>query len=363
MSDLSCSEDAGTSRRRRELSTHAMTDSVAHASSTWRTYSLDPSLQPDWMNGTAEVEAVKTAEADLERSYKNKPFFKDPSYEAFARRRDEYDKPTPEGLEEFKRLLRASYLRTVERIDEDIQVLEAQLQDENISETRRSVIPQHIEDTRAKLKEQDNSLNALCADVDAVIADLRGLPDKIADIKEHASEQLQQHKRKRTNASLERNLEELSDALRSYEARKEQSRLTLWNYRGNYGSCPSQYVGHSGRKWSNSNGGQEIKFGFVVHPVGAIGCDGSNLSVGERVSFCGQEFNVPKWQPEWGPEKQFCACKSFQEWCKVCPQDLLYSALRGVEGALKALSGSGDDTSSLRRRLGDANLDEASTGS
>ena len=72
---------------------------------------------------------------------------------------------------------------------------------------------------------------------------------------------------------------------------------------------------------------------------------------------------MPKWQPEWGPEKQFCACKSFQEWYKVDAGDLLYSALRGVEGALKALSGSGDDTSSLRRRLGDANLDEASTGS
>ena len=204
-----------------------MTDSVAHASPTWRTYSLDPSLQPDWMNGTAEVEAVKTAEDDLERSYKNKPFFKDASYEAFARQRDEYDKPTPDGLEEFKRILRSNYLYNVERIDEDIQVLEAQLQDENISETRRSVIPQHIEDTRAKLKEQDNSLNALCADVDAVIADLKGLPDKIADIKEHASEQLQQHKRKRTSISLERNLEELSDALRSYEAKKEQERLTI----------------------------------------------------------------------------------------------------------------------------------------
>ena len=148
------------------------------------------------MNGTAEVEAVKTAEDDLERSYKNKPFFKDTSYEAFARQRDEYDKPTPDGLEEFKRILRSNYLYNVERIDKDIQVLEAQLQGENISETRRSVIPQHIDDTRAKLKEQDNSLNALCADVDAVIADLRGLSDKIADIKEHASEQLQDTKKK-----------------------------------------------------------------------------------------------------------------------------------------------------------------------
>ena len=132
-----------------------MTDSVRTPHDMENDYSLNPSLQPDWMNGTAEVEAVKTAEDALERSYKNKPFFKDTSYEAFARQRDEYDKPTPDGLEEFKRLLRASYLRTVERIDEDIQVLEAQLQDENISETRRSVIPQHIEDTRAKLKEQD----------------------------------------------------------------------------------------------------------------------------------------------------------------------------------------------------------------
>ena len=333
-----------------------MTDAVARASPTWRTYSLDPSLQPDWMNGTAEGEAVKTAEDDLERSYKNKPFFKDPSYEKFARRRDEYDTPTPEGLEEFKRLLRASYLRTVERIDEDIQVLEAQLRDENISETRRSVIPQHIEDTRAKLKEQDNSLNALCTDVDAVIADLRGLPDKIADIKEQASEQLQQHKRKRTNASLERNIEELSDALRIYEAKKEQERLTLCEREIRNQNLPlSQYVRHSD--------------GGVVHPVGVIGCDGSNLSVdgdrGGRVLSVNRRchFDVPQWQPEWGPEKQFCACKSFQEWCKVDAQDLLYNALRDVEGALKALSGSGDDTSSLRRRMGDANLDEASTGS
>ena len=314
------------------------------------------------MNGTAEVEAVKTAEDELERSYKNKPFFKNTSYEAFARKRGEYDKPTLDGLEEFKRLLRASYLRTVERIDEDTRVLEAQLQDENISETRRSVIPQHIEDTRAKLKEQDNSLNALCADVDAVIADLKGLPDKIADIKEHASEQLQQHKRKRTSISLERNLEELSDALRSYEAKKEQERLTITDYRGNYGSCPSQYVRHSARR--DFSGREESLVSFIVHPVGVIGCDGSNLSVDGRVSIDGYgEFNVPKWQPEWGPEKQMCACECFQEWYKVDAQDLLYSALRGVEGALKALSGSGDDTSSLRRRLGDANLDEASTGS
>ena len=310
------------------------------------------------MNGTAEVQAVKSAEDDLERSYKNKPFFKDQSYVRFAQRRGEYEKPTPEGLEEFKRLLRANYLRTVESIDENIQVLEAQLRDENISETRRLVIPQHIEDTREKLREQDNSLNALCADVDAVIADLKGLPDKIADIKERASEQLQRHKRKRTNASLERNLEELSDALRSYEAKREQQRLTLHDYRGNYGSCPSQYVRHSRRH----SGGEEIS--FIVHPVGVIGCDGSNLSVDGLVSIDGYgEFNVPKWQPEWGPEKQMCACECFQEWYKVDAQDLLYSALRGVEGALKALSGSGDDTSSLRRRLGDANLDEASTGS
>ena len=272
----------------------------------------------------------------------------------FARQRDEYDKPTPDGLEEFKRILRSNYLHTVERIDKNIQVLEAQLRDENISETRRSVIPQHIEDTRAKLKEQDNSLNALCADVDAVIADLKGLPDKIADIKEHASEQLQQHKRKRTNASLERNLEELSDALRSYEAKKEQERLTLCERQIRNQNPPlSQYVRYERRGVIG-----------VVHPVGVIGCDGSNLSVDGCISIDGYgQFNVPKWEPKWGPEKQFCACKSFQEWCKVNAEDLLYSALRGVEGALKALSGSGDDTSSLRRRMGDANLDEASTGS
>ena len=40
---------------------------------------LRPLAEPDWMNGAAEAEAVKTAEEDLERSYKNKPV-KDPSY-------------------------------------------------------------------------------------------------------------------------------------------------------------------------------------------------------------------------------------------------------------------------------------------
>jgi len=312
------------------------------------------------MNGTAEVQAVKSAEDDLERSYKNKPFFKDQSYVRFAERRGEYEKPTPEGLEEFKRLLRANYLHTVESIDENIQVLEAQLRDENISETRRLVIPQHIEDTREKLREQDNSLNALCADVDAVIADLRGLPDKIAGIKERATEQLQQHKRKRTRMTLEHGLQELSDTLRSYEAKKEQKKLTV-SERPGPGRGPSPYVR------------SDTQQGVVVHPVGVIGCDGSTLSANGRVSFgsnCAamgmgrREMAVPKWQPEWGPEKQFCACESFREWYHyVDTQDLLYSALCGVEGALKALSGSGDDTSSLRRRLDEANLDEASTES
>ena len=306
------------------------------------------------MNGTAEVQAVKSAEDDLERSYKNKPFFKDQSYVRFAERRGEYEKPTPEGLEEFKRLLRANYLRTVESIDENIQVLEAQLRDENISETRRLVIPQHIEDTREKLREQDNSLNALCADVDAVIADLRGLPDKIAGIKERATEQLQQHKRKRTRMTLEHGLQELSDTLRSYEAKKEQKKLTV-SERPGPGRGPSPYVR------------SDTQQGVVFHPVGVIGCDGSTLSANGRVSFGSngyREMAVPKWQPEWGPEKQFCACESFREWYyNVDTQDLLYSALCGVEGALKALSGSGDDTSSLRRRLDEANLDEASTES
>jgi len=184
--------------------------------------------------------------------------------------------------------------------------------------------------------------------VDAVIADLRGLPDKIAGIKERATEQLQQHKRKRTRMTLEHGLQELSDTLRSYEAKKEQKKLTV-SERPGPGRGPSPYVR------------SDTQQGVVVHPVGVIGCDGSTLSANGRVSFgsnCAamgmgrREMAVPKWQPEWGPEKQFCACESFREWYHyVDTQDLLYSALCGVEGALKALSGSGDDTSSLRRRL------------
>ena len=332
-------------------------DDDARASSAWRTRTLNPSLQPDWMTGVAEALAARAAEDDLRRAYGAKAFFADLSYQQFARNRGngEYERPTVEGLEEFKRLARANYLRQVELIDEEIRVLRAQLSAEDISETRRAVIPQHIEDTLAKLRERDGALNALCADVDDIIAALRGLPDKIAAANRRASERNRAHERNRTSPTLEHSLQELSDTLRSYEAKKEQMRLTT---DANRTTDPSQYVCHR-RRHPGMNTTEEIV--VVIHPVGVIGCDGSNLSTDGLVSIDGfGQCNVPKWQPEWGPEKQFCACDSFRDWCSVDTQDLLYSALRGVEGALRALSGSGDDddTSSLRRRL-----EEASVGS
>ena len=66
-----CDGAVGTCRRTRwSIQRERLTDMERCSS--------DPLLNPDWMNGAAEAEAVKTAEEDLERSYKNKPV-KDPA--------------------------------------------------------------------------------------------------------------------------------------------------------------------------------------------------------------------------------------------------------------------------------------------
>ena len=70
--------------------------------------------------------------------YKNKEFY--PTYVKFAQRQlqrnEECDKPTVEGLEQYKRRLRAVYLQAVSVIDENLELLRNQLEDESISETR-----------------------------------------------------------------------------------------------------------------------------------------------------------------------------------------------------------------------------------
>ena len=106
--------------------------------------------------------------------------------------------------------------------------------------------------------------------------------------------------------------------------------------------------------------------GAIQAVVNALNCHRANKEVratGHRalVIMCQDNTENMRIAREQGAI-QAVRAKSFQEY-KADAGDLLYSAFRGVEGALKAFSGSGDDTSSPRRRLGDANSDEAGTGS
>ena len=283
------------------------------------------------------------------QSYKNKAFYK--FYEKFAReelkRNEECDKPTVEGLEQYKRFLRAFYLEAVSVIDKDLQLLRNQLEDESISETRRAVIPQHIEDTRKELKKEDEKLNETINEIDSVIADIKGIEDKVNGLKELASNQAQ--KRQRTALSLEQNLDDLRHALDAYETRREYCsyidpiRKRTCDHRSISDSL-SPYAVHQVQrtktiKRQERHGYEEyqvkVEHSLIIHPAGVIGCNSSNAG-GSLGSRYGYPVSAPQWKPGWGAEKPFCDCDSFSDFVKVDTSDLLCSALRSVERALSS---------------------------
>ena len=308
----------------------------------WRLCTLDPNLQ--------QIDAEDAGERlrkEVVQSYKNKAFY--PTYVKFAQeqlqRNEECDKPTVEGLEQYKRFLRAFYLEAVSVIDKDLEFLRNQLEDESISETRRAVIPQHIEDTRKELKDEDEKLNKTINEIDSVIADIKGIEDKVNGLKELASKQAQ--KRRRTARSLEQNLDDLQYALDAYETRREYFRhiSTAQVERGgrrNFEMSP--YAVHQVQrtktiKRQEQHGYEEyqvkVEHNLIIHPAGVIGCDSSNVG-GALGARYGRSVLAPEWRSEWGAEKPFCDCDSFSDFVKVDMSDLLYSALRSVERALSS---------------------------
>ena len=321
--------------------TTAMVD-TATADNTWawRLCTLDPNLQQ-----IDAEDAEERLRKEVVQSYKNKAFY--PTYVKFARaelkRDEECDKPTVEGLEQYKRFLRAFYLEAVSVIDKDLELLRNQLEDESISETRRAVIPQHIEDTRKELKKEDEKLNEEINEIDSVIADIKGIEDKVNGLKELASNQAQ--KRRRTALSLEQNVDDLRYALDAYETRREyyRHRTEAGNKRRNHNEC--LYSVHSVKRMKTFK--RQLKHGYeeeyqeqvqhnlIIHPAGVVGCDRSNAG-GSLGSRYGYPVSAPQWKPEWGAEKPFCDCDSFSDFVTVDTSDLLYSALRSVERALSS---------------------------
>jgi len=315
---------------------------TADSTWAWRLCTLNPNLQ--------QIDAEDAGERlrnEVIQSYKSKAFY--PTYVKFAReelKRNEENKPTVEGLEEYKRLLRAIYLEAVSVIDKDLELLRNQLEDERISETRRAVIPQHIEDTRKVLKDEDAKLNETINEIDSVIADIKGVEDKVKRLKELASNQVK--KRQRTTLSLEQNLADLRYALDAYETIREccrhiatQNRLE----RGGIYDAKRLYSSHRVQrkktfKYRTKHGREEVQteevqHNLIIHPAGVVGCDKSNAG-GSLGSRYGYPVSAPEWNPEWGVEKPFCDCDSFSDFVKVDTSDLLYSALRSVERTLSS---------------------------
>jgi len=91
---------------------------TADSTWAWRLCTLNPDLQ--------QIDAEDAGERwrnEVIQSYKSKAFY--PTYVKFAReelKRNEENKPTVEGLEEYKRLLRAIYLEAVSVIDKDLEL-------------------------------------------------------------------------------------------------------------------------------------------------------------------------------------------------------------------------------------------------
>lgn len=316
----------------------AMVD-TATADNTWawRLCTLDPNLQQ-----IDAEDAEERLRKEVVQSYKNKAFY--PTYVKFAQeqlqRNEECDRPTVEGLEQYKRLLRVVYLEAVSLIDKELEVLRNQLEDESISETRRAVIPQHIEDTRKELKDEDEKLNKTIHEIDSVISDIKGIEDKVNGLKELASNQAQ--KQRRTALSLEQNVDDLRYALDAYETRREyfRHRTEARNKRRNHNEC--LYSVHSVKRmktFKRQGVGYEeeiqVQHNLIIHPAGVVGCDRSNAG-GSLGSRYGYPVSAPQWKPEWGAEKPFCDCDSFSDFIKVDTSDLLYSALRSVERALSS---------------------------
>jgi len=107
--------------------------------------------------------------------------------------------PSAVWLRERKTRLQSAYLEKVERIDEQLAALGAQLEDASVSETRKSVIPSHIESTKKMLDEEDARVRATSADLDEVAEAVERLPANVEAAAREGRKRRALHERRLAN--------------------------------------------------------------------------------------------------------------------------------------------------------------------
>ena len=152
-----------------------------------------PEHQPEWLNGNAERTIAARETARVMALFRSKPFastFKTTTDDAV---------PSVEILRAAKTRLQSAYLEKVERIDEQLAALRAQLEDASVSDTRKSVIPSHIESTKKMLDEEDARVRATSADLDEVAEAVARSPANVEAAARKVRERRALHERRLAN--------------------------------------------------------------------------------------------------------------------------------------------------------------------
>lgn len=210
-----------------------------------------PEHQPEWLNGIAERTIAARETARVMALFRSKPFasmFKTTTDDAV---------PSVEILRATKTRLQSAYLEKVERIDEQLVALRAQLEDASVSETRKSVIPSHIESTKKMLDEEDARVRATSADLDEVAEAVERSPANIEAAAREVRRRRALHER-RLASDPHYGIECVEEAMvfiqeRAMMASRERSVSRTFGGRG----------------------GRERPKPKHIHRIGALCCDGS----------------------------------------------------------------------------------------
>jgi len=208
-----------------------------------------PEHQPEWLNGNAARTIAARETARVMALFRSKPF-------ASMFKTTDDAVPSAERLRNLKTRLQGAYLEKVERIDEQLAALRAQLEDASVSETRKSVIPSHIESTKKMLDEEDARVRATSADLDEVAEAVERLPANIEAAAREVRKRRALHERRLAN-DPHYGIECVEEAMTFLQERAAASRRapiacdTETSWRGTI-----QYLTH-------------------MHKIGAVGCDTS----------------------------------------------------------------------------------------
>ena len=150
-----------------------------------------PEHQPEWLNGNDERTIAARETARVMALFRSKPFAS--SFQTADAL------PSAVWLRERKTRLQSAYLEKVERIDEQLAALRAKLEDASVSETRKSVIPSHIESTKKMLDEEDARVRATSADLDEVAEAVERLPANVEAAAREGRKRRALHERRLAN--------------------------------------------------------------------------------------------------------------------------------------------------------------------